>query len=551
MRAQVIVLITVLIIMWTGTTLAREVDEYISEARELQQAGDLPGAIDVMQAAVAEHPDDSNANAFLGLYTGMMAGQTADHMEAGRLVTSSFELLDKAVALEHDNVLARYFRGIMGVGVPEFLGRRDDGIRDLQYVAAAREADPESVADDIFIDGLSRLGGALRAQGDLDLAAKAYGKVIEVAPGTEAAEAAAKAIEDMAAAKDERSREARREVPSTPEIEEILARIEADPENAALLLELGEAYANEGYLEAAEVIIKEAIEMDPSSGDAYLMLVTILGAKADHGYDEKIYEDTDYMTNLAFEVMRVSDKAVEADPENLEVRLMRGIVGIQMPFFVGRLDDAIEDLTMIAESDASDELKSQALFWLGQANLKKTMTYWIRVVTDYPELEAAQLVYDEMNPGVKHIDLSAVQRPAVIVDFVLGYRDELPPQTVVWVESPKGVFVKTVYVSGFSGFAKEQQINLPVWSSTSDFVDVDGVTAASIDLGHHIYVWDLKDHMGNMVEPGDYVVKVETCYWPSMKYQMAEAPVKIGKEESKSVAEEGNFIPYLEVTYMP
>ena len=119
------------------------------------------------------------------------------------------------------------------------------------------------------------------------------------------------------------------------------------------------------------------------------------------------------------------------------------------------------------------------------------------------------------------------------------------------METPDEEFVKTVYVSGFSGFAKEQQINLPVWSSTSGFVDVDGVTGASIDLGHHIYVWDLKNHLGEQVEPGDYVVKVETSYWPSMKYQMVEAPVTIGGQESKIEVEEGNFIPYLGVKYIP
>jgi hypothetical protein len=57
--------------------------------------------------------------------------------------------------------------------------------------------------------------------------------------------------------------------------------------------------------------------------------------------------------------------------------------------------------------------------------------------------------------------------------------------------------------------------------------------------------------MGNKVEPGDYVVKVETSYWPSMLYQMVEAPITIGDEEMKSVTAEGNFIPYLEVTFVP
>jgi tetratricopeptide (TPR) repeat protein len=551
MKARVTILVFALMAILVVAALAREAEDYIKEARDLQQGDELAGAIEVIQSAAEEHPENSDIIAYLGLYTGMMAGRTSDYMEAGRLVTESFETLDKAVALDHDNVLARYFRGIMGVGVPEFLGKRDQGIRDLQYVVAARDDDPESVSDDIFIEGLNMLGRTLVARGDLDLAKKAYEKLIEVAPGTEEAEAAAKAIEHMETAEGERSRKVLEDIHLTPEIEEVRARIEADPENPALLVELGEVYVSGGHLDAAEAVIEDAIAMDSSYVDAYVALVNVLGEKGGRGYDEKIYEDTDYLTNLAFKVMRVTDMAVERDPDNADMRLMRGIIGIQMPFFVGRLDDAVEDLNMLLESDASDEIRSQALYWLGQANLKKTMTYWIRTVTEYPDLEAAQLVYDQMNPGVKRIDPSEFKEPVVVIDFVLGFKDELPPQTVIWVETPKEKFLKTVYVSGFSGYAKEQQINLPVWSSTSGFVDVDGVTAASIDLGHHIYVWDLTDHLGNKVEPGDYVVKVEVSYWPSMKYQMVEAPVTIGDKEVKSVTAEGNFIPYLEVTYMP
>ncbi len=551
MISRVAVIVLVLSAILAVAAAAREAEDYINEAQELHKGDDVAAALKVMQAAALEHPEHSRVQAYLGLYTGMMAGRTNDYMEAGRLVTESFEILDKAVALDHNNVLARYFRGIMGVSVPEFLGKRDEGIRDLQYVVAAHEEDTESVSTETYVEGLSMLGRALMARGDADLAKKAYTRLMDAAPGSPQAEAAAKALEQMETADAERERMVLEDVPTTPEIEEIRGRIKADPGNPGLLVELGRAYMMEGYMDAADAVLRNAIDLDSSYVEAYVALVQVLGATVEGGYNEKIYEDTDYMTNLAFEIMRVTDTVVRLDPENADMRLMRAIIGIQMPFFVGRLDDAIEDLNALLESDASDEVKSQALYWLGQASLKKSMTYWIRTVTEYPDQEAARLVYDQMNPGVKHIDVSKIDKPAVIIDFVLGFKDELAPQTAIWVETPRGEFLKTVYISGFSGFAKEQQINLPVWSSTSGFVDVDGVTAASIDLGHHIYVWDLTDHMGNMVAPGEYVVKVETSYWPSMKYQMVEAPVTTGGEENKSVTAEGHFIPYLEVTYVP
>ncbi len=120
-----------------------------------------------------------------------------------------------------------------------------------------------------------------------------------------------------------------------------------------------------------------------------------------------------------------------------------------------------------------------------------------------------------------------------------------------WTGYKDGKFIRTVYVSGFSGHAQGQQVNLPMWANASEFTDVDGVTAASIDLGHHIYVWDLKNAAGKKVKSGEYTVLVEVSYWPSMQYQRVSTSVKTGKKKAKVVLEQGNLIPYLEVEYIP
>ena len=148
------------------------------------------------------------------------------------------------------------------------------------------------------------------------------------------------------------------------------------------------------------------------------------------------------------------------------------------------------------------------------------------MVTKYSKARASQDVFKGLRPGVKRLDLSKYQTPILTVDFVLGFQDELAPQCAVWIETKEGAFVKTIYVSGFSGYAKEQQVNLPVWSESSKFVDVDAVTRASINIGHHIYCWDLKDNSGKEVKPGEYIIKVEVAYWPSMEYQLVSVTIK-------------------------
>jgi hypothetical protein len=191
------------------------------------------------------------------------------------------------------------------------------------------------------------------------------------------------------------------------------------------------------------------------------------------------------------------------------------------------------------------------LFWLGWAYKKRGNTYWLDVITEHPGSSAANMAYYSMRPPVTHFDSSDYEAPFVRIDFVLGFQDELAPQTAVWVEDAGGAFVRTLYVSGFSGYVKERQPNLAQWSLASGYADADAVTGASIDVGHHITVWELTGSDGRRVEPGEYTVKVESMYWPSMQYQISSATIDISGGETKAATQTGVIIPYLEVSYYP
>jgi tetratricopeptide (TPR) repeat protein len=323
------------------------------------------------------------------------------------------------------------------------------------------------------------------------------------------------------------------------------------PDNSTLLVELGKAHFAAKHYEEAKKVLKQAINLDKSNVEAYKWLVLTLREIVAKGYDEKIYEDTNYRRKLAFEGYRALNKAVRLAPEDGEIRFLRGIAGVEVPFFVHKLEQGIDDLNRVLKSDVPDSTKAEALYWLGKAYEKKAMSYWIKVVSKDPNSKASKAVFDRMRPAVKRFDLSRYQPPVLAIDFILGFRDELEPQTAVWIEDRAGNFVRTIYVSGFSGHAKEKQVRLPKWARSSKFVDVDAVTGASINSGHHIYVWDLKDDSGRRVKAGEYVVKVEVAYWPSKQYQLVSAAVNLGEKGDRTVVEEGNFVPYLEVSYFP
>ncbi len=545
-------IVFVVMVMFNAVDVqGQTVDEYIKKANNFQNSGELDQAVKTMKEATEKYPNSADAYSYLGLYTGMQAGKTKDFMEAGRLVGTSFEMLDKAVSLDPNNPLPRFHRGLMGVNIPEFLGKLDQGINDLEeFIKIAKES-PKKVSKGILISGYNFLAQGYQKKKEREKAILALKKIIELAPAADLAKKAKKKIEELSKAEQAQPTEKEKPKPGSVRITMLQQQVKDEPKNTSHLIELAKAYIDDKNFEEARKTLKKTIELDSKNIKAYKLLISVIGKLADKGYDERIYKNTDLRTNLAFEVSRVIDKACELAPGDIELRLIRGITGVEMPFFVNKLDQAIDDLNWILKSETTESTKAEALYWLGRAYQKKSMSYWIKVVTKYSKSRASEYVFEGLHPGVKRLDLSKFQTPILTIDFVLGFQDELAPQCAVWIETKEGGFVKTIYVSGFSGYAKEQQVNLPVWSESSKYIDVDAVTRASINIGHHIYVWDLKDNSGKKVKPGEYVIKVEVAYWPSMEYQSTSAAIKLGKNQERVVTEEGNLIPYLEVKYYP
>jgi tetratricopeptide (TPR) repeat protein len=534
-----------------GFVQGKTLDDYVQEAEKHQKSGYLQEAAKTMEKAVGEYPASPEAHSYLGLYLGMQAGQTNDMMEVMELVNRSFQMLDKAVSLDADNPTARFYRGLMGVKVPEFFGKLDMAIADLEFVVSTSKRAPGELSAENLVTAYDLLGVGYQKKGALDKARAAYEEVIDLAPGTDLARNAEENINRLARRAKEEQKLAETKPPESAAVQRLKEEIEKHPESADLHLQLGKIYHDEGNYDEAEKALKDAIDLDDTSVAAHKLLAMVLTQKVGVGYNERIYDDTDLRTNLAFEVMGVLDRTVPLAPQDMDLRLWRGVMSVEMPFFVQKLDQGIEDLNMVIESEAPDSIIAEALYWLGMGYRKKTNTSWIEVVTKHPGSQAARLVFDAMDPGVLRFDPSQHTTPLVVVDFVLGFQDELAPQTAIWIEDEQGNFIKTVYVSGFAGYVKERQITLPIWANSSNFMDADGITGASIDIGHHIYFWDLKDYHGKQIKPGQYVVKIEVSHWPSMQYQLAAATVELGKKKTKSILQEGNFIPYLEVTYYP
>ncbi len=527
--------------MSSGQTL----DEMITQAQTFFQGGNLEQAVKVMETAIQQYPESATAYSYLGLYRGTQAGRTQNYMEAGRLIGLGYDMLDKAIALDPNNPIARFNRGTLSVNVPPFMGKLDEGIQDLELLSQLQAPASEKVSPGLLAQAYSFLAKAYEQKNDSPKVVIALKKVIDLAPNSDLAKNAGQKIASLT--------QPQSEVTVTPQkytasdVQTFKRQAGQEPTNPEVLVKLGKAYYDTGDFQQANDVLRKAIQMDSTQVAAYKLLIATMGELASKGYDERIYQDTDFRTKIAFEMVKLTEKAVALAPTDPELRLRRGNIGVMMPFFVGKLDQAMQDLNWVTQSNASQEIKAEAFYWLGFAYQKKATTNWIKVVTDFKNTPASQFAFQSMRPGIQSLDPQKYPRPFVAIDFILGFRDELAPQTAVWIEDSKGAFVATIYVSGFSGHAREKQVNLGSWAKSSNYRGADAVTSASIDLGHHIYIWDLKDHRGQKVAAGSYRVKVEVAYWPSMEYQLVAATIDVGKKAAKTVVTEGNLISTLTV----
>ncbi len=531
----------------------KPLDKYMSEAKALADEGRLDDAIELLREAGKAYPNNSNIYANLGLYTGQSAGLAKDYTVAARLATQSFAQLDSAVTFGPDNPVAYLYRGIMAVNVPIFLGKLPGGIADLKKVIAIHDKKPSEVPPPMLVAAYSNLAKGYQAGNDPVNARAAYETVIKLAPGTEAAKTAEANLATLAAPSATPAKPKALE-PKAGEAKDIAAlktRVAAEPSNTALLLDLARALLEANRYEEARDVLHEYNKINPSNAQAWWLLVQAVSGMVQPGYDSRIANDTNFRTNLAFEAMSASEKAVELAPDSLSYRLYRGVIGVSMPFFVGKFDQGAEDLQYVLKHTTSPLDSAQAMYFLGVVREREAMRYWTDVAKRFPNTDQAKLSMEAMRPSIPHFDPAKASKPVVAIDFVLGYRDELAPQTAIWIEDASGKYVKTVFVSGFAGNVKGKQVTLPVWAEISKFEGADAVTSASIDVGHYIYTWDCKDLSGKPVAPGKYTAKVEVSHWPSMKYQQAETSFDVGPKESASRVEEGNYIPSLIVTYYP
>jgi len=143
------------------------------------------------------------------------------------------------------------------------------------------------------------------------------------------------------------------------------AQVKNEPENKKLLLELGRYWHNIGGMKEnkeavikAEYYLKRLIELDKKNG---LALVYCGSVKTMKARDAVFIWDKISYVKKGIELM---DKAVALEPDDAEIRLVRGANAATMPKIMGRLSIALTDFKHIEKLNTEEQLNFPDTYWL-------------------------------------------------------------------------------------------------------------------------------------------------------------------------------------------
>ncbi len=521
-----------------GTAIGGQavLENALTESAGLKAQGKFKEAVFVLRQAADALPENADAHYRLAESLGEFSGKQAeagDFSGAMANVIEAFAELDRATKLDPGHFDAHLYYGAFAVSVPPLFGKQEAGLLHLETAKSLAERNPGSHPPAQTAVLHRFLGQAYLAAGRSEEARAAWEKTLSLEPDGENAAAAKKGLAGLKAA------------PAVPAAKPV----PAEAENAASLKAKGRAAVAAGRWAEAADLLRRAVRLDTTDVESILLLARALGAEADFGYDQRIYADQNWRTNLAFEVARVLETAARRVPDDPAIQLAYASVCVGMPFFVGRIDEGLAILEKLTKNpNLPDSLQAEAAYQLGFGYRKKGRGVWAGLAKNSPDAPQVASVYREF--GLRENPKPAASGERVAVSFHLGFQDELEPQTAVWVEDASGRHVRTLYVSGFSGFAKEKQVDLPEFAERTKFEDTDGVTGASIDWGKHSYSWDLLDRRGKRVPSGRYTVRIEVSWWPSMRYETSAADIQVGSGPAEASAPKEPLIPAFSVRYM-
>jgi len=489
--------------------MAETVENYVTDSDAAAAKGNLKEATEILETGIESNPNSADLYAQYGLYLSKLAGQ-ASFMKAGMLSDKSFKQFNKALKLDPNHQNATLYRGILSVNVPKFMGKLNQGISDLELIQTKYGSNQGLYMVSSYYLGMGYLKNKEEEK------AKAALKHVVMYGKESGYYEDAKALYDKISVDDK------------------------EVENANYY-QKAMKFLEDGKLYEAADNFRLAVKQEPDNLELHLIFARTLGQLAEQGYDESISEDVTARAGIAHEVHEVLSRCVELAPGDDEVRFLRGSVAVNLPFFVNSLDIGITDLEYLSKNGKTDEMKGQSSFLLKHAKEMQQVFELAETGYEAETEEEKQKLLTKFIKTNSPIEQAKPENDYLQIEMTLGYRDQIAPQTAVWIEDSEGNYLKTLYISGFASHVKEHQMHLPNWAESSMFRNIEAVTGASIDCGNHLFYWDYTDFKGNEVTVKDFIVRYEICHWPHVQYQNYSLDINLNKSD-KFEAKSGDFL---------
>ncbi|MGE5557560.1 MAG: tetratricopeptide repeat protein [Bacillota bacterium] len=347
-------------------------------------------------------PKNNLAAAYYGSSLALQGRDAVDPNERFQKAIRGLKYLDAAAENEPENIQIRTLRGYVCSRLPEaFFHRTHTAIEDFGSLVSRFEKDPGLFAKDFYCQLLYDLGAAYKNLNRCDEAEQTWKKLLSVTGGS-------KYLNLL-----------RQEGCSPPKNPG--SSSSANPSDETRRLEEGRKLhraalnCRKGAAQSAYDFFTKALDETPGHPlySAYQAdCLSMIGRDA---------EDPGMMFGNAIKAMKVLDNAVNNNPDNFEIRLLRANHSFRLPeAFFRRTATAISDyeyLTGRYETDPSSfpvQEYWRLLYNLGEAYLRlglstESSSVWKKLLELKPDPEYKDAVEKQMDAGlpdrVKHVSL--------------------------------------------------------------------------------------------------------------------------------------------------
>jgi len=528
MKKILILIFTLFSILSANPTL----DSLIKKADQAYQNQQLDQAVKTMEEASVKYPQDFRPKAYLGYYQGLKAGEAAetDVASAGMWLEKCFNSFESSAKIDSSQPLLRFLRGTIFVNIPDFFGKKEQGMIDLEFALSKFKSEPKDSKMEEITACYYLLGQCYSRKMEYEKAILLWKEVDSLyKENPELYNLAQKNLKELESKKEK--------------VKAKKAKVDIDLENE---LKKFNAYMNKNQMDSAEICLNQIKNAEIIAPEVYKAWLYYYEKLVGLGYDEQIYDNQNFRSEKALEMMKVLDQAITHFPQSVEFRMLRGMIGIDMPFFLKRLDQGISDLEYIIDHSTNDSIIDEAKFYLGRAYQRKGMGYWTHIIAKNDTNQIAERILSEMSKPFSNEKKPEDSEDYAEIVFSIPFQDQIQPQVALWIENEKGEYLRTLYVSGFSKYVKEKQVVLPDWAKSSNFENIDAVSCASIDMGRHTYYWDLKDSKGKLFKKGKFNICLEICHWPTVKHEFHRILIDLKKDDELYQAK-GKYISRFEV----